>query len=108
MVEWLAGKDPSLLDCVNQNGRTPLQEACEDGDLSVVKKLVDLEPTLMQRKDYKKESLLLSAVLSGNLELVEWLAGKDPSLLVSFCLGCRTPLHSACGLGDICLYLRNL
>ena len=99
MVEWWTGKDPSLLDSVSQKGRTPLHAACGLGNLSVAKKLVELEPTLLQRNDNGKANLLRYAVFSGNLELFEWLAGNDTSLLDSVSQKGRTPLHTACRLG---------
>ena len=102
LVEWLAGKHPVLLASVTtEQGRTSLHVACGSGNLSMAKKLVELDPKLLRKKDEKKRSVLHLAVLSSNLHLLQWLAEQDPLLLTSVTQEGITPLHIACVLGNV-------
>ena len=98
LVDYLAEKDPFPGASVTQQGRTPLDLACVAGTLSVAKKLVDLDPTLLQKTENEEWSILHLGVLSGNLQLVEWLAENDPLLLASVTQRGRSSLRKACRL----------
>ena len=100
MVGWLAGKYPSLFDCVNQK-KTPLHKACELGHLSVAKRLVELDAMLLRKKDIEKQAPLHFAAMLAYLEMDEWLAEDDPSLFDSASQDGLTPLHTACRLGNL-------
>ena len=50
------------------------------GNFSVAKKLVDLDPTVLQKKDSEKLIVLHFVASSRNTEMVEWLLQKDENL----------------------------
>jgi len=75
-----------------------IMKAAQSGDLDKVKEFVLKNPELVNTKGGKNETLLLKAVESGNLELVEFLLSKGAD--VNACdKGGDTPLHKASALG---------
>ena len=103
MIEWLAGKDPSLLDSVSQEGRTPLHTACGLGNLVLDRMLLKFAPELLSIKDNDNWSVIHFAVCSKVSKLFEWLFREDETLVKTLTSLDQTPLHLVCdfGLSDI-------
>jgi hypothetical protein len=58
---------------INKYGFTKLAEACEDGDLDLVKEWRDKDPDQLEIEEFAKNTPLQIASLNGNAEVVEYL-----------------------------------
>lgn len=58
---------------INKYGFTKLAEACEDGDLDLVKEWRDKDPDQLEIEEFAKNTPLQIASLNGNSEVVEYL-----------------------------------
>lgn len=85
---------------INKYGFTKLAEACEDGDLDLVKEWREKDPDQLEIEEFAKNTPLQIASLNGNSEVVEYLIDQ----------GCRvdcanvdkdTPLIDAAENGHI-------
>ncbi|XP_063977686.1 inversin-A isoform X3 [Diachasmimorpha longicaudata] len=97
------GADPNRQD---RKGRTPALCAAAKGQLETLKILAQHGGSLHART-VRGTGVAHEAVLSGRIELIEWLAKKKPSTLDVATHDGRTPLHVAAlhGYLDICKVL---
>jgi hypothetical protein len=58
---------------INKYGFTKLAEACEDGDLDLVKEWREKDPDQLEIEEFAKNTPLQIASLNGNAEVVEYL-----------------------------------
>lgn len=61
---------------INKYGFTKLAEACEDGDLELVKEWRHKDPDQLEIEEFAKNTPLQIASLNGNSEVVEYLIGE--------------------------------
>lgn len=61
---------------INKYGFTKLAEACEDGDLDLVKEWRNKDPDQLEIEEFAKNTPLQIASLNGNSEVVEYLIGE--------------------------------
>lgn len=78
----------------NQNGWTPLQEACENGHLKIVKLLLE-NGAYLDQTDREGRTALYWASKSGQKSVVEYLLQKGAKCNIAKTTDGHTPLHAA-------------
>ena len=93
------------MNSINKNGLTPLHIMCSDGNLEVVKNLLD-RGACITVSDNDGRTPLHIACFKGHYDLVKELLERGADLSVSDKYG-MTPLHVACSEGhtEICVEL---
>lgn len=82
-------------------GRSILHAASASGHLAIVKRLVELAPSLLEMKDRDGQTCLFSAAKYQRVDVLRFLAQeKSANVNVRDRRG-RTPLHSACAGGAV-------
>ena len=94
LTEFLISKGCDVLD-KDSNCKTVLHFACGKGRLELVKHLFEKYPDLLQVRDTKGLTSLHSAVISGSIEVVDFLFGTTYTILNRTDKG-DTILHFAC------------
>ncbi|MBY0548368.1 MAG: ankyrin repeat domain-containing protein [Candidatus Obscuribacterales bacterium] len=98
-VRWLLAHGEKI-DAVDKEYKTPLHRACESGNLSMVKLLVENKADLNMKGTVVQWSPLHFAAWSGIPEVVEYLLTRGMDVNTQD-VGLGTPLHVAAGLNDV-------
>ena len=101
LVEYLITSHYNVLD-TDSIGRTILHIACQKGNLTFVKHLVENYPSLLSICDNAGVTPLQCTGWSGSVELTEYLITSHTDLLETDSCG-RNILHSACQEGKVTL-----
>ncbi|XP_062573887.1 serine/threonine-protein phosphatase 6 regulatory ankyrin repeat subunit B-like [Saccostrea cucullata] len=90
----------------SNDGKTVLHQCCVNGKIDMCEYLVNTYPHLIDVKDNYGENALHAAAWCGNIELLNFLLGKDLDIKTTSNDG-RTVLHICCMNGklDMCKHL---
>ena len=81
-------------------GRLPIMEACRNGNLSVVKMLINHDNDLLEVSDISGWTPLVCAVLNGHEDVVRFLFYCGANIFATDC-NCKTTLMHACRTGNL-------
>jgi uncharacterized protein len=98
-MQRLVGEDPGLLDARHWNRETPLILACEEGQVEVVRWLVD-KGAAINLRDAEGRTALGVALWGDHLTVVKLLmeGGAEPAIISGLC---GSPLSKASALGRL-------
>ena len=90
------------IDCIDDEGSTPLHLSCCRGHLSIVTLLLDRGSTAIDRKNWHGQTALKLSSYSGHLECTTLLLDRG-STAIDEKDGFATPLHSSCRNGHVAI-----
>ena len=99
LVKYLISKGFGVLDSDNE-GRTVLHKACQEGKLQLVQYLIEKFSTLLAIKDVAGKSSFLNAGYSGSVELVKYMIDSGCDVYDMDNNGMNV-LHCACQEGNV-------
>ena len=87
------------IDCVDNQGRTPLLRSCWEWHFEVARLLLDRGSTAIDEKDHDERTPLLVACRDGHLEIARLLLDRGSTAIDEKDFSGCTPLHRSCGGG---------
>lgn len=94
VVRDFISQDSALINCVDENGNTPLTLAAYYGNLEVVQSLVEKGADVFATDVYGQNSFF-NAEAFGHILVMKYLLKQEPKLFYSLDSDGRTPLEAA-------------
>jgi ankyrin repeat protein len=100
-MQWLYDKDPSFIDKVCNDGRTPFHFAAVNGSIEAMQWLYGKDPTFINKVRNDGAISFHFAAANGKIEAMQWLYDKDRTFIDKVCNDGATPFHFAAANGSI-------
>ena len=100
-MEFLYGKDATLVNAKNNAGSTPMHHAASYGEVDAMEFLYGKDATLVNAKDAQGSTPMHHAAYNGKVDAMEFLYGKDATLVTAKNNRGYTPMHHAAQTGKV-------